>query len=171
MADQCDDAEEALADTAANRNVDATPQQPKAKPSYATGYKKPPRQTQFKKGQSGNPSGRPKGKRNFATVMNDVLHQPVTITENGRQRQVPKFEAAIMQLSNKAASGDMNAMRLLIRLVPGIEQQIALSGHAKLSHESDRMVLEDLMKSLAGPDIQVIDYPDPVSVDPVDPKK
>ena len=37
-------------------------------PTYPIGYKKPPRDTQFKPGQSGNFKGRPKGAKNFATV-------------------------------------------------------------------------------------------------------
>ena len=35
-----------------------------AKPGYEVGYGKPPKDTRFKPGQSGNPSGRPKGATN-----------------------------------------------------------------------------------------------------------
>lgn len=43
-----------------------------AQPSdYEVGYGKPPAETRFKKGQSGNPNGRPKGSRNRLSAKND----------------------------------------------------------------------------------------------------
>ena len=49
-----------------------------ARPRSSAGpkAKKPPVRSQFKKGQSGNPTGRPKGTRNFKTDLKDALAQP-----------------------------------------------------------------------------------------------
>ncbi|WP_445949374.1 DUF5681 domain-containing protein, partial [Sphingorhabdus sp.] len=49
----------------------------------AVGYGNPPKHSQFKKGQSGHPKGRPRGKRNMASLVAEVLAQKVTITANG----------------------------------------------------------------------------------------
>src|SRR5215469_15592455 len=53
---------------------------------YEVGYGKPPRHTRFKKGQSGNPRGRPCGSKNLKTLLSEALSEPVIITENGRSQ-------------------------------------------------------------------------------------
>ena len=50
------------------------------KHDYEVGYGKPPRQTRFRKGQSGNPRGRSPGTKNLKTLLNDALNEPVIVT-------------------------------------------------------------------------------------------
>ncbi|MFT7229062.1 MAG: hypothetical protein ACI8PW_001652 [Methylophilaceae bacterium] len=123
---------------------------------YEIGYQKPPKANQFVKGQSGNPSGRPKGARNWATVMHAALEEKVTITENNSQRKVSKLEVATMQLVNKAAAGDQNSIRLLLQLVPGIEAIINSTGATSLSNEQDQKVLAEMLQRLEAPATEVI---------------
>jgi hypothetical protein len=78
---------------------------------YSVGYKKPPRRTQFKKGQSGNPRGRPKGKRSWEERVQRAFEEEVSISVNGRSKRLTKFEVALMQVINKAAAGDLRALR------------------------------------------------------------
>jgi Family of unknown function (DUF5681) len=80
--------------------------------SYEVGYAKPPLHTRFRKGQSGNPKGRGKGTKNFATIFMKAMSQPVTITENGKRRKISKLDAAVTQLANDAARGDKKAIQL-----------------------------------------------------------
>ena len=87
------------------------------------GYGRPPKHGQFQTGRSGNPKGRPKGTLNLATVLERTLRELVVINENGQRKTVTKLEAAIKQLVNRAASGDMAALRNLLTMVPssGVE--------------------------------------------------
>ena len=82
---------------------------------YAVGYGKPPVHTRFKKGQSGNPRGRPRGAKNNATLLKEALDQTVAINENGRRRHITKRGAMFTQLANKAAQGDHRAIQTVLR--------------------------------------------------------
>ena len=57
------------------------------KTDYKVGYKRPPLHTRFRKGQSGNPRGRPRGSKNFSTLLTEALNEPVVVTEDGRRRK------------------------------------------------------------------------------------
>jgi Family of unknown function (DUF5681) len=47
--------------------------------SLKTGYGRPPIEHRFKPGQSGNPRGRPKGKKNEATILHELLNRKITV--------------------------------------------------------------------------------------------
>jgi hypothetical protein len=92
--------------------------------NHATvGYCNPPEHTRFKKGQSGNPNGRPKGSLNMATVLERTLREKVIINQNGRRKTVTKLEAALKQLIDKATSGELKALQLLSALVRSAEER------------------------------------------------
>ncbi len=54
------------------------------------GYGKPPLHSRFQKGKSGNAKGRPKGSCNTLKLLNDVLEQKITITQDGKQVKISK---------------------------------------------------------------------------------
>ena len=78
------------------------------------GYRRPPKHTQFAKGRSGNPNGRPKGSKNFGLVIEEELNAKISIYENGKRKSITKREAVAKQLVNKAASGDAKAIPILL---------------------------------------------------------
>ena len=90
---------------------------------YEVGYGKPPRHTRFAKGQSGNPRGRPCGAKNFTTLLEEALHEPVTVTENGGRRKVSKLQAIVTQLVNRSATADFRAIKILLDKLRDIERE------------------------------------------------
>jgi len=80
------------------------------------GYGRPPKATQFKRGKSGNPKGRPRGSRNLATDLAAELGEPITVREDGRQRRVSKQRALIKSLMAKSLQGDVRAAAALLSL-------------------------------------------------------
>src|SRR2546423_2320441 len=59
------------------------------------GYGSPPQAHQFKPGQSGNPRGRPKGAKNEATILRELLNRKIQIREGGRTRKITVLEAIL----------------------------------------------------------------------------
>jgi hypothetical protein len=111
------------------------------------GYRNPPEATRFKKGQSGNPKGRRKGSLNVATVFARTLREKVVVNENGQRKTMTKFEAAIKQFVNKAASGDLRALQLLVNLSREAETRESQPQPNSLAlSESDQKVMEGIMK-------------------------
>jgi Family of unknown function (DUF5681) len=118
---------------------------------YAANYRKPPVHTRFKKGQSGNPRGRPPGSKNLTTLLNDALNQRVTITEDGRQRKITKREAVMKQLVNKSASADPRSLKMLLDLMLNLEARARTAGPPTPAvGPADEEVLAQLKARLEG---------------------
>lgn len=83
---------------------------------YAVGYRRPPKHSIWKPGQSGNPRGRKKGSRSAAVIFRSVLGRKVTIQEGGKTRRVPLMEAVFIRLAQDALKGNPKAIALLIKL-------------------------------------------------------
>ena len=77
--------------------------------SYDVGYKKPPKHSQFKKGNK-HGKGRPHGSRNISTYVKDALGAKVPARINGKVQKLTKMELSLHQLANKASSGDLKAI-------------------------------------------------------------
>ena len=84
---------------------------------YDVGYGKPPKTTQFKKGQSGNLKGRPKSHRGFLGLFAREMIRPVAIVENGRRRRITKGHAIAIQITNGAAAGDQLALKVCMQIL------------------------------------------------------
>jgi hypothetical protein len=96
---------------------------------YEVGYAKPPTRTQFKRGQSGNPQGRPKQSRNFRTTIEAILNAPISVRDGDKQRKITKMEAMLQQTWIKAARGDNAAAQTLLRFA-------AQAGLVKPAHDA-----------------------------------
>ena len=93
-------------------------------PHRPVGYANPPVKSQFKKGQSGNPRGRPGGRKNLTTILNETLYGKITVRERGHTRKITMIEALLLRLRKDALEGDLRAVDRLLRL---IQMQQALS--------------------------------------------
>lgn len=83
---------------------------------YDVGYGKPPKSGQFKKGQSGNPIGRPKGAKGVKASLKRELTSPITVREHGREIKLSKAEVLAKGLMGDALKGDAKARMEILRL-------------------------------------------------------
>jgi len=80
-----------------------------------TGYKNPPVKNQFKKGQSGNPKGKPKGLKSLKTTFEEVLRQSVRIRQGDQKMLLTRQHAMFMAMTNKAMQGDPKAYEMVLK--------------------------------------------------------
>ena len=121
---------------------------PKKPDAAGVGYGNPPKQSRFRKGVSGNPKGRPKGALNLATVLWRTLQERVVVNENGIRRTVPKIEAALKQLVNQAASGDLAAIRQLTALAAFTQPEASVARNESVLAETDLRVISGVVKRI-----------------------
>lgn len=104
------------------------------------GYGKPPKASQWKKGQSGNPKGRPKTRADHLKDAAAILSQPVTArTSEGKAVSLNGVEAAYLALCRKGLKGNATALISAIRLM--LEVQPALDTREADSRQTREKVL------------------------------
>jgi hypothetical protein len=81
---------------------------------YKVGYGKPPLYTRFRRGHSGNPSGRPRGSRSTGALLREILQTKVKVNKSGKM--MSKREVIITQQVNKAVAGDRQAAYLVFAI-------------------------------------------------------
>jgi hypothetical protein len=88
---------------------------------YRVGPGRPPKEYQFKPGQSGNPKGAPRKPESIAPELGAILERSlngkVTLRQGENEKIVTKFAAGIEQLVTQFAKGDRDARRDLFQLV------------------------------------------------------
>ena len=90
------------------------------------GYKRPPKHTQFKKGESGNPRGRPKRSKHatpaaheerLKAMMLEEAYRPVEVREGGKTIKLPLIQALVRRLGVSAAQGRSRATRYFMDML------------------------------------------------------
>ncbi len=100
-------------------------------PDSDVGYGRPPQAHQFKPGQSGNPRGRPRGVKNEATILYELLHRKISIREGGRTRKITVLEAILLRFTEDSLKGNTKSAAFLLNrhgtLVSGEPQRPDIS--------------------------------------------
>lgn len=109
-----------------------------SKDHYEVGYGKPPRNNQFKKGQSGNGKGRPQGAKNKVTeeklheIINQEAFRKVSISNGNQTLLLPIIKVAVRNLMQQGAKGNLRATRMILRQVDAAQQKLAQEEELKI---------------------------------------
>ena len=117
-------------------------------PDQKVGYGKPPKATQWKQGQSGNPKGKKTGTKSLKTVVLKEASGKVVVKEGGQTRTLTKLEALVMSMMAKALQGDVKAAAMLITLFKEHLPAEAAAAEATLTPE-DLEILTNHARFLA----------------------
>jgi hypothetical protein len=121
---------------------------PETARDYVVGYGKPPVHSRFQKGRSGNPKGRPRGRKNMSTLLSDALNGSVIVVENGRRKKITKREAIVTQLVNKSASADLKATQMVLAMLSDLESRADASTDPAPFTEADQQVIQRIQARL-----------------------
>lgn len=132
---------------------------------------KPPGSTRFRKGQSGNPRGRPRKKPDTRTSAFDVvIDKRLTIVQGGVQREVTVDEALQHKTYQDAIAGNRPARREVLKMIARREKVITARAPAPIAIKVE-MESEDPTNADEALLILGIARRDPRWTEPVAPEK
>ncbi|MBD3678206.1 MAG: hypothetical protein HUJ27_07375 [Rhodobacteraceae bacterium] len=108
------------------------------------GYMNPPEHSQFKKGKSGNPRGRPRKREGLITVLHRALNRQVQVKDNDQKLRIR--DALMWKLRDLALQGDKQAMALQRRIID--ESGIA-DPNAYSPEEEKKQLLRNIQRMIA----------------------
>ena len=97
---------------------------------YEVGYGRPPVAFQFRKGKSGNPKGKEKGKKNFRTELLEELNVRVPVSDGGRKKYLTKQSIILKRMLSDASKGNPKVLDQLLKLVGDVEKAQPLPANA-----------------------------------------
>jgi hypothetical protein len=95
---------------------------------YKVGKYRPPVEKQYRPGQSGNPKGRPRGRRNTKTIIERVLEEPVSVRLGEKTRTLPMVEAILYAQAARAVQGDVRSAGFVFDLAGDFMDSVAGAG-------------------------------------------
>jgi hypothetical protein len=106
------------------------------------GYGKPPKHSQFKKGESGNPRGRPKGSKNLTTLIKRELDSRITVEQNGKKRKIRRKEALVKSFVNDALMGKDRPREKIFDFIERAEKADVEQPSESVLAQRDTQILE-----------------------------
>ena len=119
---------------------------------YKIGYRKPPKSTQFKPGQSGNPRGRSKGTKNLTTDLREEVNEKVNVREGDKINRISKQRATIKALQAKALKGDVRAIEKIINLNMNLIEREEQKDSRRFDSVEDHAIVQNFLNRNKGGD-------------------
>lgn len=149
---------------------------------YDVGYRKPPGDSRFKPGQSGNPSGRPKGRKNrpkvpapheerLKAIILEEAYRTITVNDSNRQVTMSMAQAVMRSLGVNAARGNQRAQSTFLEIVALAERDKKRLHdellQAAVEYKIDWEIELERRAALGIDGPEPLPHPDHVNIDPV----
>ena len=128
-----------------------SPRRSAPKADYEVGYGKPPLATRFRKGKSGNASGRPRRSRSVGSILAEILERKVTIRDGTGPRLVTVQEAMLLKFTKNALKGDARALNAVLGLAERYRDDPARTIEPAELSADDQVLIRDYLARQAGP--------------------
>lgn len=135
-----------MTDETGDEPPSGVPEPPKQS-NVEAGYRRPPQQTRFKPGQSGNPSGRPRGTRNAKTTLANIVNEPFKVREGERVRRTNRFGAMTLAHVHKGMKGDVRSFNAVTSIMArtGLLDDTDLEMSSKIQLTEDEAIIRDYL--------------------------
>jgi hypothetical protein len=126
------------------------PTRPRIRPRQSVGrsgvgYGRPPRDHQFRPGQSGNARGRPRGAKNESTILREIMRRKIKNRTSDRVSSISVLEGILLRITDDALKGNVKSAAFLLNrfgsMVSGELERPDLT-------EDDREILEGYARRL-----------------------
>ena len=111
--------------------------------TYEVGYGRPPKQTRWRKGQSGNPTIRKRLPKPVVEMIDEFFVDEIKIVEKGISRRVTNFEVIVLQLWNKVMAGNKRAMKVLLQYKEFAASRGGMPGVEVIQGRTEHLIPED----------------------------
>jgi hypothetical protein len=118
--------------------------------NLAVGYGRPPVAKRFKPGTSGNPKGRPKGRKNLRTLIKEAMTANILVQEGQNSRRVSRIEGVVLRQLQSALKGSDRAALAVIKMAHQLrflEDSESATAETALSPEEERILNELIARS------------------------
>jgi hypothetical protein len=102
----------------------------------------------YKKGQSGNPAGRPKGARGVAQQYLTEVSRPA---EGNSAEQLSRLQQLIRTQVDKAVKGDNRAIEKVVDRIEALDAKFEATSDKRFAFtDADKEVMEEIWRRLKG---------------------
>jgi Family of unknown function (DUF5681) len=134
-------------DTARTKRGDA-PSRAKPDRAYVVGYGRPPIESRFQPGTSGNSRGRRKGSKNLKTLIRKAMTASISIQEGTKTRRVSKIEGVVLRQLQSALKGDDRSAMAVIKMAMQmglLEEPASNAADVTALSGADERILDELL--------------------------
>jgi hypothetical protein len=120
------------------------------KGDYAVGYARPPKATQYQPGQSGNPTGRPRGRPSLDELLLEEAARVVKLQVGDKVTHMDKDRALMRKVFDMALQGKVPAIQLVLSRLAQAQAALSVKAEPQAEMTEAEIALVKMMSQMPG---------------------